>query len=159
MAAPATTARNTPSGIKLKEGQGAQLMFARRPTIGLWPVTIKPPGIDGGDAVEQTTQLNTGYETKAARILKTLTDSTMTCAYDPKTYSDIVEYLINAEGACTLHFPDGSTLDWYGYLQKFEPEELQKGEQPRAQVTIVATNFDPVNKTEAAPVLTEVAGT
>jgi hypothetical protein len=159
MAAPATTARGTPAGIKLKEGQGNSIAFSRRPTVSFWEVTIKPSGIDGGDGVEQTTQLNVAWHTMAPRILKTLTPCTVNAAYDPNVYNDILTYLVNQEGSVTIRFTDGSTLDFFGYLQKFEPEDLKEGEQPRASITIVPTNFDPANRVEAAPVLTSVSGT
>lgn len=159
MAAPATTVRGTPAGIKLKEGQGITIAFSRRATVSFWEVTIKPPGIDGGDAVEQTTQLNTTWHTTAPRVLKTLTEATVNAAYDPNVYNDILTYLINQEGSVTVKFEDGSTLDFYGYLRTFEPEEHKEGEQPRASIAITPTNFDNVNKVEAAPVLTSVTGT
>jgi hypothetical protein len=161
MAAPPTTARGTPAGIKLKEGQGNSVAFSRRPTVSFWEVTFKPPGIDGGDPVEQTTQLNVAWHTMAPRVLKKLTECTGSAAYDPNVYNDILTYLINQEGGVTVHWYDGSTLDFWGYLAKFEPEELREGEQPRASFTIVPTNVDPSTsgRPEAAPVLTSVAGT
>ncbi len=79
-------------------------------------------------------------------------------AYDPVVYTDILA-LINAPGGVTVHFPDGSTLDFYGYIKKFEPAALKEGEQPEATVTIVPTNYDPANHVEASPVLTSVTGT
>ena len=159
MAAPATTVRGTPAGRKLKEGQNNSVAFSRRPTVSFWEVTFKPPGIDGGDAVEQTTQLNTAWHTMAPRVLKTLTECTGSAAYDPNVYNDILTYLINQEGSVTIRWYDGSTLDFYGYLKAFEPDDLSEGEQPRATFTIVPTNYDSVNNVEQGPVLTSVSGT
>ncbi len=158
MTAPSTTARGTPAGIKLDDGFSTKITFNRNPTVSFWEKTVKPPGLDGGDPVETTTMHNLVYRTKSPRSLKTMTESTTMVAYDPNVYPQIVE-LINKEGSITVRFPDGSTLDFYGYLQKFEPSDLKEGEQPEATVTIQTTNQDPITGVETPPVLTSVAGT
>ena len=158
MAAPATTTRTTPTGKYLEDGFSTKIAFSRDPAIKFWEKTVTPPGIDGGDSIEQTTMHNTLWRTFAPRQLQTLTEMTTTAAYDPVVYTDIQE-LINQEGSITVRFPDGSTLDFFGYLKMFQPNEVSEGEQPDAEVTIVPTNWDPINDVEAAPVLTSVAGT
>ncbi len=156
--APPTTARQTPSGIKMDDGFSTKIAFAADPDISFWEKTVQPPGIDGGDAVETSTMHNEEWRTMSPRQLKTLTDSSVTAAYDPNLYNSILN-LINVETAVTVHFPDGSTLDFYGYLQKFEPSDNSEGEQPEATITIVPTNQVPSTGAEASPVLTSVAGT
>lgn len=158
MAAPATTARQTPAGIKLDDGYSTKIAFERDPDVSFWEKTVQPPGIDGGDAIDTTTMHNAAWRTMAARALKTLTECSVVAAYDPNVYNNILN-LINAEGSITIHFPDASKLDFYGYLKTFEPSENTEGEQPEATITIVPTNYDPANDTEASPVLTSVAGT
>jgi hypothetical protein len=158
MAAPAVTARVTPPGIMLDDGFPTVIAFAADPDINLWEVSVKPPGIDGGDAIDNTTMHNATWRTRRARALKTLTDSTFTAGYDPNVFGAILA-LINVEGAITLHWPDGGTYSFFGFLQKFEPNEVKEGEMPTAQVTIVPTNWDPVNHVEAGPLSVDVAGT
>ncbi len=158
MAAPVPSTRQTPVGIKLKDGYSSLVTFATDPDVSLWEKRITPPGIDGGEAIEQTTMHNTAWRTFAPRGLKTLTEFTFTAAYDPDAINQLYA-LVNVETTVTVRFPDGSTLAFYGYLQKMEPEELTEGEQPELTVTVTPTNFDHVNKVEAAPVLTSVAGT
>lgn len=158
MAAPSPSARIDPVGIKLDDGYRCLIALAADLDVSFWEKTVQPPGVDGGDSIEQTTMHNDDWRTMSARALKTLTESSATVAYDPNVYNNILA-LINVETTVTIHFPDGSTLAFYGYLQKFEPSELQEGEQPEASITIVPTNFDPAAKVEAAPVLTSVAGT
>lgn len=158
MAAPALTARVFPAGIKMDDGFPTTIAFARDPDVSLWEKTVKPPGIDGGDPVDTNTMHNVAWRTKSPRKLKTMTESTITAAYDPKVITQIVE-LVNMEGSITVHYPDGSTLSFYGYLQKFEPSDMKEGEQPEASVTIVTTNQDPVTGSEEPPVLVEVSGT
>lgn len=159
MAAPATTARVAPGGKWLENGHSTKIAFARDSDVSFWEKTVQPPGIDGGDAVETTTMHNTVWRTMAPRTLKTLTESSLTVAYDPNVYNNILNSLINQSGSITCHFPDGSTLDFFGYLKSFEPSENSEGEQPEADITIVPTNYDPVNDVESSPVLTSVAGT
>lgn len=158
MAAPTPTPRGTPAGIKLKDGYSAKVTFAANATVGLWEKTVKPPGIDGGDAIEQTTMHNTTWRTMAPRSLKTLTEHTFKAAYDPVVYTSLLS-IVNVETTVTVAFADGSTIAFFGFLKKFEPDDLEEGKQPEGTATIVPTNFDPVGKVEAAPVVTEVTGT
>lgn len=159
MAAPATTVRGTPAGRKLDEGFSTKIAFSRLATVSFWEKTVQPPGVDGGEPVETTTMHNLVWHTQNPRVLLTLTPHTTKVAYDPNVYNQIVNTLVNAKGSVTVRYPDGSTLDYFGYLQKFEPDQIEEGKQPEATITIVPTNFDPVNNVEAAPVLTSVAGT
>jgi hypothetical protein len=159
MADPATTARGTPSGIKMDDGFSTRIAFALAPTIGLWEKDVQPPGMDGGEPVNTTTMLNTKYRTFAPRYLVTSSPLQITVAYDPLVYTTVISTLLNKRGSITVHFPDGTTLDFYGFLQKFEPSPLKEGEQPEAKITVVVTNYDPVNHLEVDPKLTNVAGT
>lgn len=158
MAAPATTARSAPVGRYLQDGHSTKIAFAADPDISLWEITVKPPGIDSGDAIDITTMHNTTWRTMASRALKTLTESTLTFAIDPDVYNQ-ANAIIGVEGAMTAHYPDGSTLDFYGFLKNIDPAEHKEGEMPVYSGTITPTNYDPVNRVEAAPVLTSVAGT
>jgi hypothetical protein len=158
VAAPSATPRVDPSGIKLKDGYSTLITFARDTDVGLWEKTVTPPGLDGGDSIEQTTMHNDDWRTFAPRSLVTLTEMSFVAAYDPNVYTSVLA-LVNVEDTITVTFPDGSTLAFYGYLKMFEPSELTEGEQPEATVTIVPTNWDPAGDVEAAPVMTSVAGT
>jgi hypothetical protein len=158
MAAPVTTVRSLPAGIKMDDGFSTVIAFARDPDIEFWEKQVQPPGVDGGDAIETTTMHNILWRTMAPRQLRTLTEFTITAAYDPVLYNSILN-ILNISDSITIHFPDGSTLDFFGYLKFFEPGEHVEGEQPEATITIVPTNFDFANDVEADPVLTEVAGT
>ncbi len=156
---PATpTARQTPSGIHLEDGHGTLVTFAADPDVSLWEKNVTPPGVDGGDAIEQTTMHNTTWRPMAPRQLKTLTEFEMTCAYDPGVITQLVS-LINVETTVTVTFNDGTTWAFYGFLKSFEPEELSEGEQPTASCTVVPTNRDPTTGAESGPVIASVPGT
>ena len=150
MGVPATTVRVTPVGIKLGDGYTCRIAFAADPDVSFWEKTVQPPGLDGGDPVDTTTMYNAQVRTMASRALITMTPLQITAAYDPKVYDQILA-LVNVEGAITILFPDDATLDFFGFLQKFEPEALKEGEQPTANITVVPTNTDPTDGSEAVP--------
>lgn len=159
MAAPIPTARQDPTGIMMTDGYRSLITFATDPDIELWEKgPIGAPGIDGGEAIETTTHHNDTYRTMASRALRTLTEFTFEFGYDPTIYT-AGEALINYETTITRSYPDGSTLAFYGYLRMIEFADLQEGEVPTGTCTVTPTNFDPVNKVEAGPVMTSVAGT
>src|SRR5437773_1398887 len=98
MAAPATTARQTPAGIHLDDGFSTKIAFAANPTISFWEKAVKPPGLDGSAPIDTTTMHNTAYRTMAPRSLKTATESSTSVAYDPNVYNQIIA-LINVRGS------------------------------------------------------------
>ncbi len=162
MAAPVHTVRDTAqtiaNNIPLQDGYQSLVTLALNDEIGFFEKAITPPGYDGGDAVETTTMFNTTYRTFASRALATMTEMTITAAYDPILYTDILA-AINRNDTITVTFPDGSQVSFYGYVKAFEPQEVVEGTQPEASVTIQPTNWDHANNVEAGPLVTEVAGT
>lgn len=158
MANPVTTVRQTPAGIHLDDGLSSKFAFERDPDVSLWEIETKPPGIDGGEAIDITTHHNVSYRTAAARQLKTLTETVFKCAYDPQVITQMIA-LVNQEGSITQYFSDGSKEDYFGYVRMIEFDPLVEGNFPTCNVTIKPTNRDPVNRTEQGPVLTPVLGT
>lgn len=158
MAAPSPTARQTPSGIMLRDGYRSLVTFSLNTTVSLWEKKVTQLGYDGREPIDQTTMWNDVYVTKAPRALIDTTDGSMTCAYDPLAYTEIL-LMINVEQTITYTVSDGSTIAAYGYLQKFEPQEMEEGTQPEAKVTIVHTNWDRQNRAEAGPAVASVSGT
>lgn len=149
MAAPTTSTRVTPVGTALENGYSSKITFATDTDISFWEKTVQPPGVEGGEPIETTTMYNTTWRSYAAQALKTLTPLTCTVAYDPVVYDQIIA-LINVNGAITCLFPNNDTLDFYGFLQNFEPAELAEGTHPEATITITPTNVDPSDGSIAA---------
>jgi len=158
MAAPTPTARATPSGIPLKDGYQTLITIASDTDISFWEKTVTPPGIEGGERVEQTTMHNTTWLTFRPQELADLTECTIVAAYDPDAYDEILAVL-NVETTITVTFPDGSTLAFFGYLRTFTPSENARGSQPEATIVIGPTNWDSSNNVEAGPAMAEVEGT
>ncbi len=157
MGAPTTTARSTPLGIKLDDGYSTKIACAADSDISFWERSVTPPGLDGGELIDTTTMHNTTYRTFSPRSLATMTPMTCSAAYDPDAYDEILA-ILNLNREWTVTFPDGSTLDFWGALIRFEPGELVEGTFPEATITIGPTNQDN-DGAEQAAVMTEVAGT
>lgn len=132
-------ARVTPVGTRLSHGFATLIAFTADPDVSLWETSVKPPGIEGGEAIDTTTMHNTAWRTKALRVLKELTESTFNAGFDPAVVDQIVA-LVNVETLITVHFPDDSELDFYGGLRTFEPPELSEEEFPEAACTVTPTN-------------------
>lgn len=127
----------------LKNGYGFTLSHADYPNLFLSidPTELTPPGIDGGDATDITTQSNTNVRTKEPRSLKEITDGSLTVAYDPAVLSDLMN-AVNDNGLLTLTFPDGSSWAFYGYFKDFSPGAMNEEDMPTADITVVVTNVD-----------------
>jgi len=155
--APATISSRLPLGIKYDDGFRTLIIFNANPTVSLWEKVVKPPGLEGGDPIETTTMHNTALRTFAPRKLKTMTNSTMTCAYEERVFTQLLA-LIDVETTVTIVFPDDATIAFYGFLQTFDPQDNEEGTQPEASCVIVPTNQDPVDGTEQNFVLTANVG-
>lgn len=154
----ATTERSAPLGVPLEDGHSSKIALSGDPDIAFWEKTIKPPGIDGGDPFETSTMFNTVWRTMATRSLKTMTPITVVAAYDPRVFDQIVVQM-NVNQAITVHFSDDSTLDFYGAMTNFEPNELAEGTHPEATITFTPTNTHPTSKAEVAPNYKTASGT
>lgn len=138
---PTFTARTTPAGTRLEDGFQATYAFALAPSIAIWEIDVKPPGIDGGDPIDVSTQHDLTWDVMAPRKRKKMTNGGMRVAYDPACLSDI-NAAINRKDSITIHYPDGSGDAFYGYLKSFERDNLTFGTFPTAMCDIVATNRD-----------------
>lgn len=157
MAAPTVTARVTPVGIPLKDGYVSHITFAADPDVSFWERSIQPPAMDGGDPINLTSMFNNTYETYTPQSLIKSGPVQVTALYDPAVYSQI-QALININTSVTILLADGTTICFWGYLQRFEPDVLEKGKEPTCKITVIPTNFDSVNNVESDPVITSVAG-
>lgn len=115
-------------------------------------IEVTPPELDSTGAIEQTTMRNSRYRTKLGKALITLGMVSVTVAYDPKVIGQ-VQNILGTNRYVTITFPDGSTLGFYGIINKFTPDALKEGERPQATLEIDPSNMSTANPpVEAAPV-------
>lgn len=160
---PVTLSAVVPAGVALTEGFSHRIGFARALTIGMWFKKSKPMGFDAGGGIDTTTQERAvgDLHTKAAPALLEATDLTGSVAYDPDDIVTVRRMLMGRgnEGAITYFFANGTTTTFFGYVDKFDPQDTAEKEQPMANITVVVTNWDPVNRVYAAPVYSSTVGT
>lgn len=118
--------------------------------VSVFEKEVTPPGMDGGGPNDTTTMRNLVWRTMAPKKLKTLTQMSFVASYDPVLYNDLVAQ-INVNQLVKVTFPDGSSVSFYGWLDKFTPNRIVEGEQPTSEVTIQCSNQD-TNGVETAPV-------
>lgn len=136
--------------MRLDDGWRTLITFANYPNIKLYQKEVTPPGISGRGANDTSTMLNDTVITKAPKNLFEMTDAVGVAAYDPAVITDLVS-AIQENQLCNCAFPDGSSWDFWGWLDEFKPNAHKEGEQPTANFTIVCGNQDD-NGDEVAPV-------
>lgn len=158
MAAPVASTRLTPGGKMIGDGFGSLIVFAKDRDIQFREVGVTPPGVETDDPTDTSTHHNVKWRTFHPRQLARMTPAKATVNYDPAVYVAIVAAL-NRQDTITVVFPDGATLAFYGYLSKFEPNELKEGQKPEANIEVVVTNADPSDCSEQGPVYAAGTGT
>ena len=151
-------ARSTPVGLMLEDGYSTMIAFTIDPDISFSEKTVQPPGLDIGEAIEQTTMHNVTVRTFAARSLFSATEVVIVAAYDPVVYNQIIA-VKGVNGLITCHYPNGDTLDFYGFLRNFIPQTHSEGAQPEANIAITPTNVNSDTGAEHVPNYTTAAGT
>jgi hypothetical protein len=141
--------------MRLDDGYQTLVSFSANPSVSFWERTVTPPGLDGGGPTTTTTMHNTALRTFAPKFLITMTESSCVVAYDPVFYDEALQ-MLNVNQLITITFPDGSSLQFWGWLDKFVPNEHQEGEQPTAQVSINPSNQND-SGVETLPVYTAAA--
>lgn len=151
MAAPVPTTRIIPPGLMLKNGYQSLITISGDPDINLWEKTVQPFSLDKGDAIDITTQHNLIVTTKAPNALFDLADGQATVAYDPSVLAQLLLQL-GIEQTITYTLPNGGKYAVFGFFKSWVPAALARGTHPEATLTIVHTNVDPTDGSEASPV-------
>lgn len=133
----------------LKDGFKIRVVFGMDANVEIEIKNATPPGWEGGEPVDTTTQSNNAYRTQNARQLMSMTAGTMEVAYDPVIYQNI-QAMLNKNQLLSFYFPDGSYLNWYGWVRNFQPGQITEGTQPTATITLEPSNQDS-NGNEAGP--------
>ena len=124
-----------PNELRLDDGYSTIITFANVPTIKLFEKDVTPPGIQGGGPIATTTMRNTAWRTNAPKQLKAVSTITATVAYATEVYP-ILMAQIGVNQLVTVTYPDGSSIDMWGWLDDFQPGTNVEGEQPTATLTV-----------------------
>lgn len=131
-----------PAGQKrIDDGHPTTITLALAPNVAFWEKSVTPPGFDGGGPNDTTTMRNSIWRTMAPKKLLTLTPMTFKAAYAAVVIGDIRNNM-NVNQLMTVIHATGAKWTFYGYLDKFTPDEVTEGTQPTATVTIQPTNQD-----------------
>jgi len=135
---------------RIDDGFSTIIEFAEDSDVQMWEKEVTPPGMSGGGENDTSTMRNTTWRTRAPKSLITLSESSLSVAYDPAVFDEIVA-MLNVNQLVTITFPDSSTLAFWGWIDEFTPGANVEGEQPTADVTIIPSNQN-ASGTEVAPV-------
>lgn len=155
----------------LVDGFKTVVTFTSFPGILLREREVHPPELDANGEIDTTTMLNSRMRTRAAKSLVTMGKLMMTCQYDPAIYLTMtalpaVPPALPATGGAmgvvtsiTVRFPDGTTISFLGWINKFTPSSHKEGEFPLSEVEVIPSNtsLTPVAATAANDVLPSVA--
>lgn len=158
MAAPTPGTRTTPTAWKTDQGYRIEIVNSINPAVALWEIEVTPQGVEGGDAIDTTTQFNNIWHTKRPRALINATGGKIKAQLAAGTRNQATA-LINKEATITEIYPDGSTYAYYGFFKNVKFDAFKEGEKPTCEVEIVETDWDYVNSVEAGPAYHANAGT
>lgn len=136
-----------------EDGYQTLIEFEENTDISLAEIEVTPPGVDAGGGIDTTTMRNEEWRTMAAKHLKSLTSSSFTAAYKTISYTQIIT-MIGVNQVITLTFPDGGSIEFWGFLNTFTPGAHVEGERPTAECEIIPTLKDD-DGVEVEPVINE----
>ena len=137
---------------RLDDGHSTTITFSLDPTVEFWEVRLSPPGMDAGGVNDVTNMRTILWRQRAPKKLITLTAMNGTAFWDPVVYSSLVT-MLGKNQLITFNFSDGSTLAFWGWLDKFTPGEAREGAPVEATFTIEPSNHN-ASQVETAPVYT-----
>lgn len=123
----------------LYDGQSTTFNFGTTVSLLFREKRVQPPDVDGGGRVDSTDMRNLRGRTAASKKLFTSGQMKTMGYYDPLMYTNFVSNMQVNQGINVL-FPDFSMVTFYGWLEKFTPQEHQEGENPLAEVIIEISN-------------------
>jgi len=136
---------------EMQDGFSTTISYAEDSSVVMSEISVTPPGVSGGGAIDQTTMGNTTYRTQAPKSLKSLSDAGATVSYDPAVLTEILA-MVNVNQLITITFPDSQTWAFYGWIDEFTPGELVEGQRPTATLKIIPSQLNG-SDVETAPLL------
>lgn len=124
---------------RLDDGFSTIITLANLPSVKLYEREVTPPGFKGGGPIETTTMRNTAWRTQAPKKLKTLDPVTSTVAFATEVIPQ-VQGQIGVNQLVQITFPDGSRIEFFGWVEEFTLSAFTEGEQPTATLSIQPSN-------------------
>jgi hypothetical protein len=144
------------TSFRIDDGHATLIEFSEAPNLKLYEKEVTPPGLDGAGGNNTTTMRNVEWRTFAPKKLKTMTELTASVAYATDAVYQDMPSLLQVNQLITVTFPDGSTVEFWGFIDKLAPQRNTEGNQPTMELTVVCTNQDDTGA-EVAPVYTAPA--
>lgn len=105
-------------------------------------ISVKPFGLDGRGPIDVTSMRNTRYVTKWPKQLIDLTPIEADCQWTPGGFVQIKQFVLQVNQIISVRMPTTDVLDFYGFLDKADPQPQKEGEVPIIRFTIVPTNVN-----------------
>ena len=138
--------------MRIDDGFATLITFKNHATVKFWEKEVTPPSIEAGGANDTTNMHNTTWRTKAPKKLKSLGESSAKVSYDPAVYADIPD-MVGENQEITSTCADGSKIEFWGWIDTFNPGSCTEGNVPTADIKIICSNQNATGA-ETAPVYT-----
>ena len=149
----------------LLNGFSTTISCSLQPGLLIKETQVKPPGINAGGAINNTTMRNTTWRTFSGKVLKTLTNIDVTAAYDPNCYSQLVS-MAGKNQTVTVTHSNGNSWAIQAMMDSAEPNaNTAEEEMPTMQIVFIPTNVNAAGAETgpsfgtAAPTTTTTTGT
>lgn len=140
------------TGTMLIDGLGTTIHFAAAASVKFSEVTLQPPGLTGGGAINTTGLRNVRVRTQQPKKLVSVSSSKGTAKYDPLALEDAYA-LQGVNNLITITHPDGTTTVGWGWLEDITPGENEEGSEPMIDFLIEWSNEN-ASGVETKPVTT-----
>lgn len=138
------------NALMLTDGFKTFVTLQNEPTIKLYEKEVTPPGFGNGGAIDITTMRNTAWRTSAPKKLKSAQPVKGTYAYATEVLP-LVQTQLGVNQLITVRFPDASHLQFWGWLDEFQPSQHAEGAQPTAACTFIPSLISADTGEEVAP--------
>ena len=125
----------------LTDGFSTTYTFSLNPSVRVKEIDVTPPPVQGGGKVDQTNMRNSAWRTASPKDLKTLGAAAAEVAYDTAAYDDIIA-MVNVNQLITVNQPDGTHLNFWGWIDVFTPSKNTEGTRPTATMTMEPSNLN-----------------
>jgi len=126
------------------DGFRTLIAFANMNNVAFAEVHVKPFGLDGRGPIDTTSMRNLKYVTKWPKQLVDLTPIQSDCQWVPSLLPQLKQFALLINQLITITMPTGDLLQFYGWLDKAEPQPQKEGDVPIIQFTIIPSNINPI---------------